>query len=133
MFVSQQTISIMRKLNQREEQVMQTLWRLKRAFVKEIRAELPDPKPPTTTVSSVVRKLETEGWIDHEAFGKTHRYFPVVQQEAYVKSSFKRMMNNYFEGSPSQLLSFFAKAEEVDAEELQRLLEELENDNETNS
>lgn len=119
----------MRKLNQREEQIMQILWRLERAFVKEICAELAAPKPPTTTVSSVVRKLEAEGWIEHEAFGKTHRYFPVIKQEEYIKSSFKRMVNNYFDGSPSRLLSFFAKAEKVEAEELQRLLEELESDN----
>ncbi|HKK75208.1 MAG TPA: BlaI/MecI/CopY family transcriptional regulator [Saprospiraceae bacterium] len=131
MFVPQQTFTTMRKLNQREEQIMQILWRLEQAFVKEIRAELEDPRPPTTTVSSVVRKLEAEGWVDHEAFGKTHRYFPVIKQEDYVKSSFKRMVNNYFDGSPSRLLSFFAKAEEVEADELQRLLKELEEDNES--
>jgi predicted transcriptional regulator len=118
----------MRKLNQREEAVMQVLWRLERALVREIRAALSEPRPPITTVSSVVRKLESEGWIDHETFGKTHRYFPLVKQEDYVKSSFRRLVNHYFDGSPTRLLSFFAKAEQVDAEALQQLLKELEED-----
>jgi predicted transcriptional regulator len=118
----------MRKLNNKEEQIMQILWRLDRAFVKEILVEMEAPQPPITTVSSIVRKLETEGWIGFEAFGKTYRYFPIVKKEAYLKSSFKRMVNNYFDGSPSQLLSYFVKEEDVDADELNRLLKELEND-----
>jgi len=107
---------------------MQVLWRLERALVREIRAALSEPRPPITTVSSVVRKLESEGWIDHETFGKTHRYFPLIKQEEYVKSSFRRLVNYYFDGSPTRLLSFFAKAEQVDAEALQQLLKELEED-----
>ena len=107
---------------------MQVLWRLERALVREIRAELSEPRPPITTVSSVVRKLESEGWIDHETFGKTHRYFPLIKQEEYVKSSFRRLVNHYFDGSPARLLSFFAKAEQVEAEVLQQLLKELEED-----
>ncbi|GAB5553913.1 MAG: BlaI/MecI/CopY family transcriptional regulator [Saprospiraceae bacterium] len=121
----------MRKLNSKEEQIMQILWRLERAFVKEIRAEMDMPKPPITTVSSIVRKLESEGWIGFEAFGKTYRYFPIIEKERYLKSSFKRMLNNYFDGSPSRLLSYFVKEEDVDAEELTRLLKEIENDSDT--
>ena len=118
----------MRKLNPKEEEIMQVLWQMGKAFVKEIRTALPEPQPPTTTVSSIVRKLEAEGWIDHEAFGKTYRYFPVIKQEAYVKSSFKRMMNNYFDGSPSRLLSYFVKEENVDTDELNQLLKDLEDE-----
>lgn len=118
----------MRKLNSKEEQIMQILWRMERAFVKEILAEMEAPKPPITTVSSIVRKLESEGWIGFEAFGKTYRYYPIIQKESYLKSSFKRMLNNYFDGSPSHLLSFFVKEEDVDAEELNRLLKEIEDD-----
>lgn len=104
---------------------MQVLWRLKNAFVKEILAELPEPKPPITTVSSIVRKLETEGIIGHEAFGKTHRYFPILQKSAYRKSFFQRMLNNYFGGSPEQLLSFFVTEQELPPEDLEKLLERI--------
>lgn len=104
---------------------MQVLWRLKKAFVKEILEDLPEPKPPVTTVSSIVRKLESEGLISHEAFGKTHRYFPVLKKEAYRKSSFRQFLNNYFGGSPEQLLSYFVKEEDLAPEELEQLLEKV--------
>ena len=71
----------MKQLIDKEEHVMQILWRLENAFLKEIMAELPDPKPPVTTVSSIVRKLEGEGLIGHEAFGKSHRYYPILTKE----------------------------------------------------
>lgn len=115
----------MKKLNEKEEQIMQILWQMERAFVKEIMDRLEEPKPPVTTVSSIVRKLESEGWIGHEAFGKTHRYFPLVSKEDYARSSFRQVFEDYFGGSPKQLLSFFVEEEQADALELQRLLEEL--------
>lgn len=115
----------MKKLNHKEEQVMQVLWQLGKGFVKEILDELPAPKPPITTVSSIVRKLEAEGLIGHEAFGKTHRYFPVLKKEDYRKSSFRQFINNYFGGSPEQLLSYFVKEEDLAPEELDRLLEKI--------
>lgn len=104
---------------------MQILWRLERGFVKEILAEWPDPKPPVTTVSSMVRKLEGEGFVGHEAFGKTHRYFPKVSKGDYRRSAFHEMLDNYFGGSAEQLLSFFVREEDVDPEEINRLLEEI--------
>lgn len=115
----------MKKLNHKEEQVMQVLWQLGKGFVKEILDELPAPKPPITTVSSIVRKLEAEGLIGHEAFGKTHRYFPILKKEDYRKSSFRQFINNYFGGSPEQLLSYFVKEEDLAPEELDRLLEKI--------
>lgn len=116
----------MLRLNEKEEQIMQVLWRMERAFVKEILAELPEPKPPITTVSSIVRKLEGEGLIGHEAFGKTHRYYPIVKKSEYRRSFFRDFMDNYFGGSPRQVLSYFVKEEDMDPEDLERLLRELE-------
>lgn len=113
------------RLNEREEQIMQVLWRLKTAFVKEILAELPEPKPPITTVSSVVRKLESEGIVGYEAFGKTHRYFPILDKQVYRKSFFQRMLHNYFGDSPEQLLSFFMNEQDLPPEEMERLLEKI--------
>jgi predicted transcriptional regulator len=115
----------MRKLNPKEEQVMQILWSLQKGFVKEILAEWPEPKPPVTTLSSLVRKLEQEGWIGHEAFGKTYRYYPQISREAYLKSSFRSLVDNYFEGSSQRLLSFFVREQEVEPEQINRLLREI--------
>jgi BlaI family penicillinase repressor len=112
------------KLTHREEEIMRILWKLEKAFVKEIREEM-NPQPPYNTVSSVVRKLETMGLIGHEVFGKTHRYYAVLKKEDYKKSSFNSMLNNYFGGSVEQLMSFFVKEENVDIEELNEILEKI--------
>ena len=117
----------MKQLTQREEQIMQILWKLGKAFVKEIIMEMGDPKPPYNTVSSIIRKLETEGIVGYDAFGKTHRYYPILQKEAYKKTTIQRLMDDYFGGSPEQILSYFVKEEKLDAEEINNLLEQLKN------
>lgn len=115
----------MRRLNEKEEQIMQVLWRLERAFVKEIVAELQAPVPPVTTVSSIVRKLEKEGFVGHDAFGKTYRYYPAVSKEAYRRSAFQHLMKSYFSSSPEQLLSHFVREEQVSYGELEEMLEKI--------
>ncbi len=116
------------RLNHNEEEIMQILWRLERAFVKEIIAEMKDPKP-YNTVSSIIRKLEAAGIVGYEAFGKTHRYFPILQKETYRKTSFQQFVNNYFGGSPQQLLSYFVEEENVQVDELNALLDQLKDSN----
>lgn len=115
----------MRRLTEKEEPVMQVLWQLGRAFVKEIVAELPEPKPPVTTVSSIVRKLESEGFVGHESFGKTYRYFPRVSKSDYRKSYFQEVLDNYFGGSPEKVLSFFVQEEKLDPDEINELLDRI--------
>ncbi len=112
-------------LTHKEEEVMRILWKLEKAFVKEIIEAMGDPKPPYNTISSIVRKLEGMNYIGHEAFGKTHRYFPILKKEEYRKSSLKKMMNNYFGGSVEQLMSFFVKEENVDLDDLNEILEKI--------
>ncbi len=70
----------MKELTRAEEQVMQVLWTLGKAFVKDIVEKMPNPKPAYNTVSTIVRILETKGFIDHKAYGKTHEYFPLVSR-----------------------------------------------------
>ena len=104
---------------------MQILWRLKNAYVHDILAEMPEPKPPYNTVSSIVRKLESEAMVSYEAFGKTHRYFAVLTKSQYRRFLFKRMISEYFSGSPRRLLSHFVKEEDTDPEELKRIIDHL--------
>ena len=115
-------------LTQKEEEVMHILWELEKGFVRDIIDNIPEPKPPYNTVSSVVRKLEGMGIIGHEAFGKTHRYYPVLKKEEYRKSSFKKMLNHYFGGSVEQMMSYFVKEEKVNLEELDEILEKIKKD-----
>ncbi len=120
----------MKRLTHKEEMIMQILWRLEKAFVKEIIAEiiaLGEPEPPYNTISSIVRKLDTEGIVGHEAFGKTYRYFPILKKEAYRKSSFRQFIDNYFEGSKAQMLSYFVSEEKIDPAELDELLDQIKN------
>lgn len=117
----------MKQLSHKEETIMKILWRLKKAFVKEIIAEMDEPKPPYNTISSIIRKLESEKIVGYEAFGKTHRYFPLLEKEAYRRSSFRRFVEDYFGGSHEQVLSYFVKEEKVDPRELDSLLDKLKN------
>ena len=116
---------MLRKLTEREEEVMHALWKLKKAFVKEIISVLPDTQIPYNTISSVVRKLEKEGLIGHESFGNTYRYFPILKKSRYQRFMMKLFVQNYFAGSPEKMLSYFMESEEVNKEELLKLVEEL--------
>lgn len=117
----------MKRLTHKEEEVMTILWRLEQAFVQDILQEMDDPKPPYTTVSSIVRKMVSEGLVGYESFGKTHRYFPILKKEAYRANAFRRFMDNYFGGSPTALLSYFAEEENIKPEDLDKLMEAIKN------
>ena len=118
----------MKELTKAEEEVMQVLWNLEKAFVKEVLAESKDPKPAYNTVSTIIRILEKKGFIGYEAFGKTHQYFPIISKEDYKTSISKSLLSNYFEGSLENLVSFFAKKEEIDINELDEILTNLKKD-----
>jgi len=104
---------------------MTILWRLGHAFVHDILAEMEEPKPPYNTVSSIVRKLEDQGLVGYEAFGKTHRYFPILKKEEYRVGALRRFMDNYFAGSPADMLSYFVREENISSEDMDKLLEEI--------
>lgn len=115
----------MKRLTPKEEEVMQVLWDLKKAYVKEIIPLLPR-KYHYNTVSTMVRNLETKGFIDHEAFGKTHRYFPKIQKEAYQEYYMKSASQFLFNNSYINMVSFFAREEKISADELRDILKIIE-------
>ena len=110
------------ELTRAEEQVMQVLWRRGPSFVKEVLIELPAPALAYNTVSTIVRILETKGFVGHEAFGRTHRYFVLVAQDDYRRFSLRKLLGGHFGNSFSRLVSFFAKEENLDAAQLDELL-----------
>ncbi len=117
----------MRDLTKAEEQIMQVLWNIQPAFVKDIIAELPAPKPAYSTVSTIIRILESKGFIGHEAFGTTHRYQAIVSKEEYSHFSMKKMLENYFDGSLKQMVSFFSRKENLTMKEMDDILKTMEN------
>ncbi|TKC12261.1 BlaI/MecI/CopY family transcriptional regulator [Pedobacter polaris] len=116
----------MEELTKTEERIMQVLWKLQNAFVKDIIDELDEePKPPYNTISSIVRLLEKKGYVSYKAYGKTYQYFPAISKEDYTKTTFSKMFSGYFDNSPTSLLSFMVKEEklsEKDIEELKALI-----------
>lgn len=115
----------MLELTKAEEQVMQILWNLKKAFVKEVVAEFPDPKPAYNTVSTIIRILEKKKVVGYEPFGRTHRYFPLVSRESYANQSANHLIENYFGGSAENLVSFFVKEKNISAQELEQIMEQI--------
>jgi len=115
----------MHELTKAEEQVMQILWTLKEAFVKDIVAEFPEPKPAYNTVSTIIRILEKKGIVGYKAYGRTHRYHPLISKETYTKQTANSMVNKYFAGSFEQMVSFFVKEKNISAEELEKILTKM--------
>ena len=115
----------MKELTRAEEQIMHVLWYLNEAYVKDIIGCLPDPKPAYNTVSTIVRILEKKGFVGHEAFGKTHRYYPLVAKEDYTQAFLKRFVRSYFDNSYQELVSFFAKDRDLSVGELEEILTAL--------
>jgi len=115
----------MRQLTKAEEQIMQKLWQLEKCTVKDILAELPEPKPAYNTVSTIVRILEDKKFVDHETFGKGYKYFPIVKKETYSNQSLHKLMDGYFGGSFKRMVSFFVEKNDVSLSELERILQEV--------
>jgi len=105
---------------------MQALWELDKCFVKDIVALLPEENH-YNTVSTIVRNLEDKGYVSHQAFGKTHQYFPIITKEAYSKQFMNAATQRFFNNSYKNMVSFFAKEEKISAKELREILDLIEN------
>ena len=116
----------MQKLTNKEEEIMHTLWKLEKAFVKDVLAEIQDDKPHYNTLSTIIRNLEEKGYVGHTAFGNTHQYFPVVTKEEYRKGFMSTAIESYFNNSYKSMISFFAKEEKISADELREILDMIE-------
>ena len=112
----------MQKLTNKEEEIMHILWKLKKAFVKDILEEISEDKPHYNTLSTIVRNLEEKGYVGYTAYGKTHQYFPIVTIEKYRKKFMNTAIDTYFNSSYKNLVSFFAEEEKISAEELREIL-----------
>lgn len=110
-----------KELTRAELEVMQILWRLEAAFVGEIIDAMEGPKPAYNTVSTIVRILEQKGFVAHDAFGRSHRYHPLINKERYTHNYMRGVVQNFFDNSPAQMLSFFAAREELSVAELDEL------------
>ena len=115
----------MKQLTKAEEDIMQILWQLKQANVKAIIDELPEPKPAYNTVSTIVRILESKGFVDYNKQGKGHNYYPLIAKQDYSNQSINKLVDNYFQGSFKSMVSFFVKKNDVDINDMEALLKEI--------
>ena len=111
----------MEELTAKEEEVMQILWDLNKALVRDIMSELPNSKQPYTTVASIVRILEKKGYVSHKPYGKTHEYYPLVSKAEYRRRKFKGLLTQYFDNSVESVVSFLAKEEKLSPKEFEEL------------
>ncbi len=117
----------MEKLTNKEEEIMYILWELKKAFVKDVIEKLPEPKPHYNTISTIIRKMEEKGYVKHIAYGKTHQYYPVIEKDEYRKTYLQKTLDNFFENSYKNMVSFFAKEEKISIDDLKEIIEMIEN------
>ncbi len=112
-----------KKLTKTEEDIMQYLWDLEAATVSQIIEQMPDPKPPHSTVSSIVRILEKKGFVSHNAYGRTYEYYPLIAKEDYSHKTINHFVRDYFDGSMKRMVSFLIEEKEIELEELQDMIE----------
>lgn len=112
----------MKELTKAQEEILRIIWEVKEGAVSDILAEIPEPKPAYNTVATVIKVLETKGYINHKTFGKTNVYFPIVTQKEYSKFVFKDYFKSLFNGSLNQAVSFFVnEKKDVSLQELEEI------------
>ncbi len=115
----------MKILTKGEEQIMQVIWKLDKAFLREIIDELPAPKPHNNTVATIIKILVEKEFVGVTVFGRTHQYHPLISKEAYSKATMKSFVKGYFEGSFSNAVSFMVKENNLSLDDLELLLKQL--------
>ena len=112
----------MKKLTRKEEEVMKILWKLEKAFVKDIVEEYDNPKPHYNTVSSLVRLLQDKGIVGFTQYGNTYEYFPLMTRDEYRKTFMKQVVSDYFDNSYKSAVAFFVKEKGLSPAELEELI-----------
>lgn len=116
----------MEKLTTQEEEVMLYIWELKECFVKDILAQFPGPKPPYTTVASIVKNLERKQYVKPSRVGNTYRYTPLIRESEYKRTFMSGFVRNYFANSYKEMVSFFAKEQKISANDLKDIIDMIE-------
>jgi len=115
----------MKTLTKAEEQVMKSLWKLEKAFLRDIVESMPSPKPHQNTVATLLKILIEKEFVGVNVLGRQHEYYPQVSKEEYSKKTMKQIVKGYFEGSFSNVVSFMVKENNISIEELEKLLQQI--------
>lgn len=115
------------QLSKTEEQLMQYLWKRKKAFLKDLIQDFPEPKPATTTVATLLKRITEKGFISYKLFGKSREYYPVIKKNEYFSKHVNGLIKNFFNDSASQFASFFTKETNLTNKELEELKQIIDN------
>lgn len=109
------------QLSNAEEQLMQILWSRKKAVMKDLIAGYPDPKPATTTVATLLKRMQDKGFVDYEKTGRSREYYPLVKKKDYFSKQMNGMIKSFFNNSAAQFASFFTQETDLSQKELEDL------------
>lgn len=116
----------MEKLTIQEEEVMRWVWQIGPCFIKDILAKYNDPKPPYTTIASIVKNLERKKYVKSKHYGNTYEYTPFIEESEYKRTFMSGVVNNYFENSYKEMVSFFAKEQKISTDDLKEIINMIE-------
>ncbi len=114
-----------KSLTKSEEQVMQVLWKIEQGFLKDILELMPEPKPHSNTIATLLKILIEKSFVTYEVQGRNNLYRPATTKEEYGKKSIQQLVKGYFEGSPAKLVSHFLSDNKLSRQELEDLLAQI--------
>ena len=117
----------MEQLTPQEEQLMLYIWEHGKGFIKDYRNMYPDPQPPYTTLASIIKKLESKGYLSSKMYGNTYEYRPKIKQKEYKKQFMSEVVDNYFQSSYKELVTFFAQNEKLSEKDLEEIIQMIKN------
>ncbi len=112
-------------LTKAEEEIMQLIWNRGNCLVSDLLDDIGEPRPPHSSISTIVRILEKKGFVDHKAYGRTYEYFPLISKDNYSKSRLEKLASDYFSGSFKDMVSFLVEEESLDPQELESFIHDL--------
>ncbi|TSD66209.1 BlaI/MecI/CopY family transcriptional regulator [Inquilinus sp. KBS0705] len=107
------------KLSKKEEELMEYLWSLKKAFMKDLLDIYPEPKPATTTIATLLKRMADKGFVNYTTFGNSREYYPLIAKADYFSTHVNGLIKNFFNNSASQFASFFTRETNLSASELE--------------
>jgi len=114
-------------LTKAEEQVMKYLWKLEKAFFKELKEQFPDPKPATTTINTLLKRLIDKGFVNYKLYGNSREYYPLIKKNQYFSTHINALIKNFFNDSAEQFASFFTQEIDLSESDLKKLKKIVDN------
>jgi len=108
-------------LTSAEEQIMKLLWKLEKAFIRDLLNEFPDPKPASTTILTLLKRMIDKGFVSYKLYGNSREYYPLIQKSDYFSAHINGLIRDFFNNSTAQFASFFANETSLTQEELKEL------------